>query len=739
MPKTKPPQYSLDNINSVGAFSYTYAKTLFLPRVLQALLSSGDTKKMQSFSSSGTVTTSIEEINALIVAAGGKCVVQKKESTFITSIYVWPDSYLGVGYTKKTKAIEISGWVLDPKLMELKAVLDKDHVTKSKVNLVYSIIKTQSGLEIRSMGDGSSELIPDNYTEEVIKNVDYIVESFKKAAPPGRIAILNGEPGCHRKGQKLLMFDGTIKLVEDIVVGDWLMGPDSEPREVISLCRGHEEMVQILPIKGEPWVVNRNHILSLVRSGSKKDGLITDISIPDWINCNIGNQQKQKLFKVSIDFNKKSQLSIDPYIIGVLLGDGSLHEKTISVASLDEEIVDSLKIEAKKFGLSVHRRQYEDKCPTYSICFDDGGKRRKNPFTTIIKNMGLNVICENKFIPKEYKLASRKDRLELLAGLLDTDGHLDRSNTFDFVNKSKTLVDDVAFLARSLGFAAYPKETVKSDQFGTEGIYYRMSISGNTDSIPTKIKRKIAGKRKQIKNVLRTGFSIKHLPSEDYYGFTLTGDGRYLLDDFTVTHNTGKTHLIRSILKRLDCVFLIVPSNMIESLDKPEFIPLLLNVKNEHEKPMILIIEDGDTCLVPRKNDNISTVTSLLNLSDGILGSVIDIKMIISTNAQINNMDAAILRPGRLCSRLDVGLLPYDHANRVYQRLMKDELIKLPYRKFYSLAEVYDKFNRVESPSPQAVIEVANKSSIGFNWSPLPSENIQSPILNTKDKDEKNS
>ena len=178
---------------------------------------------------------------------------------------------------------------------------------------------------------------------------------------------------------------------------------------------------------------------------------------------------------------------------------------------------------------------------------------------------------------------------------------------------------------------------------------------------------------------------------------------------------TGKTHLIRSILMQLDCVFLIIPSNMIESLDKPEFMPLLMDIKAEHEKPIIMIIEDGDTCLVPRKNDNISTIASLLNLSDGILGTIMDIKMIISTNAAIGEMDQAILRPGRLSKNINVGALPYDQANQVYVRLMKDSTAKLEYRKFYTLAEIYDKFNNID------LIQTANTPSrriIGFDPSP---------------------
>lgn len=176
---------------------------------------------------------------------------------------------------------------------------------------------------------------------------------------------------------------------------------------------------------------------------------------------------------------------------------------------------------------------------------------------------------------------------------------------------------------------------------------------------------------------------------------------------------TGKTHLIRSCLSQIDCVFLVVSSSLIDALDKPEFIPLLLHVKKTYDKPIILIIEDGDVCLVPRKNDNISTITSLLNLSDGILGSIMDIRLIISTNATIKDMDQAILRPGRLCKMIHVGPLEYDQANKVYQRLMNDTVSKLKYRKHYTLAEVYDIFNKKDLPDEQATM---TKKTIGFSF-----------------------
>jgi hypothetical protein len=78
--------------------------------------------------------------------------------------------------------------------------------------------------------------------------------------------MLLGPSGCHRRGQLVLMFDGRLQAVERVRVGDRLMGPDSTPRMVLELRQGYGEMAEILPTKGEPWVVNREHILTLVRT-----------------------------------------------------------------------------------------------------------------------------------------------------------------------------------------------------------------------------------------------------------------------------------------------------------------------------------------------------------------------------------------------------------------------------------------------------------------------------------------
>jgi replicative DNA helicase len=363
----------------------------------------------------------------------------------------------------------------------------------------------------------------------------------------GRLHVFGAPTGCHRKGQGILMFDGSIRVVEDIMVGDLLMGPDSQPRKVLSLHRGSQEMARIVPTKGMPWVVNLDHILSLVGiEGAKHSnrslgnkGQIVDVSVREWMGWSKWKKHVHKIFRTGVNFQGQADLPVEPYLLGVLLGDGHMGSP-VSVSSADHEIHAALEIAADQLGLSVSVKNFGTTRETSSIINLKGGT---NTLTREIRALELHGSRSgNKFIPSQYKTASRHQRLDILAGLMDTDGSL-HGTGYDFISKSETLASDVAFVARSLGFAAYMKPCTKSCQTGASGTYYRVSIDGDCSEIPLRIARKRADARRQKKDVLRTGFTVELLPAEDYFGFTVSGDHRYLLEDFTVTHNCGKSLL----------------------------------------------------------------------------------------------------------------------------------------------------------------------------------------------------
>ena len=189
-------------------------------------------------------------------------------------------------------------------------------------------------------------------------------------------------------------------------------------------------------------------------------------------------------------------------------------------------------------------------------------------------------------------------------------------------------------------------------------------------------------------------FVVKELNAEVPTGRMVLVDG---------PPGSGKSFLIRALLNEINyatCV--LVPVSMLESLDKPTLVPLLLKQRqNKHSrnrfveeksdtngkhKPIILIIEDADSVLVPRQADNMSAISSLLNYTDGIFGSLFDLRIIATTNAHHVEIESALLRPGRLLKRIHVDLLKPSRAEEVFESLTKQ---KKTFEKETSLATIY--------------------------------------------------
>ena len=379
------------------------------------------------------------------------------------------------------------------------------------------------------------------------------------ASKASQTVMITGPNGCHRKGQLILMFDGSLKRVEDVIEDDLLMGPDSTPRKVLETIRNFGKMVEVRPIKGKPFVVSEDHILTVLQSRPRRhprkpsedtEEIIKDIQVSELLKLPrmyVGPRALYKLIRTGVDFPHISEGPVDPYFLGVYLGDGGSTHGNIGVTSADEEIA-VVKGQSEKYALKV--RQYPaGQAQQYMLTVGRrGGQTLLNGLAKDLIVLRLyRVPSESKFIPFQYKFGSRRTRLEVLAGLLDTDGSHD-SGYFDFISKSKQLADDTAFVARSLGFYAYVREKHAHDQFGHEGLYYRVGISGDLSKIPTRVRRKQALPRGQVKSVLRTCFALKPLGEEEYFGFRVDGDQRYLLDDFTVSHNSGKTMIAKKLL-----------------------------------------------------------------------------------------------------------------------------------------------------------------------------------------------
>lgn len=133
---------------------------------------------------------------------------------------------------------------------------------------------------------------------------------------------------------------------------------------------------------------------------------------------------------------------------------------------------------------------------------------------------------------------------------------------------------------------------------------------------------------------------------------------------------SGKTHLVRAMLLEVpDAMFVLVSPEMITNLAGPELLPLLLRYRGGTTGPIILVLEDADKCLVKRDKENMNAIQSILNLGDGILGSMLDLRIIATTNAQELHMEEALVRKGRLSRMLEVGALDLLTAQKIFTRL----------------------------------------------------------------------
>jgi hypothetical protein len=367
-------------------------------------------------------------------------------------------------------------------------------------------------------------------------------------------AIDGSDCGCHVKGQLILMSDGCLKKVEDIVVGDVVMGWKG-PQTVMELKRGSQQMVKVIPTKGSSFIVNIDHILTCVVScthkstGGFKKNKIIDIKISEFLNLSPTTRSSLKLFSVGCSWPETIQ-PISPYILGCLLGDGGLSSRSsITFTSNDLEIWKEIENECSKFGWELGKTNQ-------TIT-----KRIINTphLFNVLRNLKLFPInCENRFIPSLYKICSRNQRLEILAGILDTDGYY-RNAGYDFVSKSEQLAKDVFFISKSLGLQAVFKPIFKKCyNNGKVGVYYNVSISGECDVIPCRLPRKISAQRKINKDVTRVGFQIELLTEDNYYGFSLDGDGRFLSDEFVVFHNTGKTYTSCAVVRDMGMNMVVI-------------------------------------------------------------------------------------------------------------------------------------------------------------------------------------
>jgi len=400
----------------------------------------------------------------------------------------------------------------------------------------------------REQPDGSIEFIAERKDDALGTRIDP-AETGEGTYFDGQklLFLLSDEEGkCLGFNELVRMYDGSIKKVQDIIIGDLLCGDDDNPRKVLSLTSGEDDMFKVNTKFGS-YTCNSNHTLSLMVSDKKRFkkplDTIIDISVKDFLKLSYFDQKSLSSFISPIIHYNENKHVIPPYLLGLWLGDGDSNRFIISKPDIEIENYIKQYCEEKKYR--YYKSLYEGKCPRYHICISNENKTDERSLRHELVKLNL---YKNKHIPKEYLIDSFNNRLKLLAGIIDTDGHkMANKNGYEITFKNERLFDNVIELCRSLGFSVNKRNKIATMK-REDGSVYRCNVfvthinSDNLYKIPCKIKRKISEYKEfnhseKRKNPLKSYTRIEYIGRGKYYGFEIDGNNRFLLANGIVTHN----------------------------------------------------------------------------------------------------------------------------------------------------------------------------------------------------------
>lgn len=344
--------------------------------------------------------------------------------------------------------------------------------------------------------------------EEVLKinelNTDLInpnVNNYMDEKQGGHKLVIIGKPGtgkCLGFGTPILMYNGEIKEVQNIKAGDILMGDDSTPRNVLTTCIGKESMYKIEQSNGMSYVANSPHILCLKDNSNN----IVEMTVADYIN-NI-NKDNLKGYKVDVEFDYK-YINVNPYVLGTC---HKLRNLNVSIDDIKTSIFNHLEFLKNNFRVNINNL---------------------HNYTNVI----YKQLYEDNM--NSYKFNSKNVRNDYLSGLLDFYNIVAyKHNGIYCYRLNLQLNNDDKFIIESLG--------INIKYLNDDNESYYLLFGTNLNSLNRKISNNI--NFNNIDNLSSINITLDSI-EDYYYGFQIDGNGRFLLADFTVTHNTN---LISSLL-----------------------------------------------------------------------------------------------------------------------------------------------------------------------------------------------
>jgi phosphate starvation-inducible PhoH-like protein len=463
-------------------------------------------------------------------------------------------------------------------------------------------------------------------------------------------------PGPQPLDAKILTPSGWV-LMGDIKIGDMVIGRDGLATKVIDVFpKGIKQVYKITTTDGRTTECCEDHLWLTQTANDRKRNKKGSVKTTKEISLSLlNNKNKINHFlprNEPVQFIQQ-KLPMPAYSLGVFLGDGSL-SNSITFSNIDNELIERVNAEMSLIGcycvkesqdrisynirsnlyskktaksvcvtniytgditkyssvgiaaknLAINNKTLQGRCKRSSsigglkYSFESTNKKYSNPAKEIIYNLGiLGKRAINKSIPNIYKYSSITDRLELLRGLMDTDGSVkEKTGEASFCTTSKQLAQDVIELVQSLGGKAKLRSTnrigktsilKKSDRtIIARHVTYEFTITLPNEMNPFYISRKA----KKYKNNFMHGIGICDIVKVGAKPVQCIRvehpEHLYITDNYIVTHNTAEEKLHPYLLPILDEIHhFITPAHHVSLRlnNKIEVVPLgLMRGRNFH-------------------------------------------------------------------------------------------------------------------------------------------------------------
>ncbi|WP_367320592.1 helicase-related protein [Streptomyces sp. HUAS ZL42] len=351
--------------------------------------------------------------------------------------------------------------------------------------------------------------------------------------------LLQGEVGSGKAQplDSLVLTPSGFRPMGDMRVGDEIVVPAGEIALVDGVFpQGERDVWRIVLSDGSSVECDDEHLWIVGTSGGRHRGqqpkVLTTREIRHDLFKASGSSKWYLPAATPVDLGDDSGLPLDPYLFGLLLGDGSFRHN-LRLSTIDAEIRDAVEAfvapDCRVVPVTGSRCDF-----TIQLTHRSGGMR--NPIIQTLRDLGLwGLTSHDTFIPVEFKNTSIKNRLALLQGLLDIDGTVHRDGmAISLCSASRRLADDVAWLVRSLGGRARVLPKRKRSAFN-------VSVALPDEYAPFRLARKAQRVRPRPKyDAFRRGIrAVEYVGRKPAQCISVAHPSHaYVTDNFTVTHNT---------------------------------------------------------------------------------------------------------------------------------------------------------------------------------------------------------